>query len=300
MMNNYILKGMVAITCMVGLSSCLKNKNEQPDFSSTTPLIELPVNSPTGDGSPNSIPVSLTLSETPSDFKYYINYAAAEANPTDLKINLTLDTTLITRYNIAHPDPKDKIILLPAAAYNTTFTATIPAGQRKMEIPVTFRSILLSPAFNYGLPVTITDGAGVTISKNFGSMIIRVGVKNIYDGVYSMKGYVVRQDDTGGLMGYIKAGVTTDLVTDGVNSNGFTQYWANGGGIAGIDQTTLSVDPVTNKVKVFSKANSALVNLPGYDNRYDPATKTFYLSFYWGNGPTHRAATDTLTYVRAR
>lgn len=298
MMNNYILKGMVAITCMVGLSSCLKNKNEQPDFSSSTPLIELPVNSPTGDGSPNSIPVSLTLSEKPSDFKYYINYAAAEANPTDLKINLALDTTLITRYNIAHPDAKVK--LLPAAAYNTNFTATIPAGQRKMEIPVTFRSILLSPDTSYALPVTVTDGAGVTVSKNFGSMIIRVGVKNIYDGVYSMKGYVVRQDDTGGLMGYIKAGVTTDLVTDGVNSNGFTQYWANGGGIAGIDQTTLSVDPVTNKVKVFSKANAALVNLPGYDNRYDPATKTFYLSFYWGNGPTHRAATDTLTYVRSR
>ena len=298
MKNKYILKGILAITCMVGLSACLKNKNEQPDFSSSTPIIELPVNSPTGDGSPNSIPLSLTLSETPFNFKYYINYAAAEANPTDLKINLALDTMLITRYNIAHPDAK--LTLLPAAAYTTTLTATIPAGQRKMEIPVTFRSILLSPDTNYALPVTITDGAGVTVSKNFGSMIIRVGVKNIYDGVYSMKGYIVRGGDTDGLMGYTKAGITTELVTDGVNSNGFTQYWANGGGVGGIDGTTLVVDPATNKVRVYSKTNTALVNLPGYDNRYDPATKTFYLSFYWGTGPTNRAATDTLTYIRAR
>lgn len=288
----------MAITCMVGLSACLKNKNEQPDFSSTAPILEIPVNSPTGDGSPNSLSVALTQNDVPSEFKYYINYAAAEANPTDLNVKLSVDPTLIARYNTANPTAK--LALMPTAAYTTSLSATIPAGQRKMEIPVSFKSVLLNPDSTYGLPLTITDGAGVTISKNFGSMIIRVAVKNRYDGKYSMKGYVTRQGDTDGLNGPTVAGLTTNLITDGANSNTFTQFWANGGGVAGIDGTTLTVDPVTNKVRVFSKANSALVNLPGYDNRYDPATKTFYLSFYWGNGPAHRAATDTLTYIGPR
>jgi hypothetical protein len=43
-----------------------------------------------------------------------------------------------------------------------------------------------------------------------------------------------------------------------------------------------------------------LANTPGYDNRYDPATKTFYISFKWNASPTGRSTTDTLTYSKVR
>ena len=293
-----ILKWIVPALCVVVLSSCLKNKNEQPDFSSTAPTLELPVNTPAGDGSPNTLSTSLPLVDTPTDYFFYVNYAAADANPTDITVTLSVDLTVLERYNVAHPS--DSLTQVPSSAYTMPLTVTIPAGQRKVQIPVKFVSTLLNPDVSYGLPVTITDGAGVIISKNFASVVVKVAVKNKYDGVYTMTGNVVRENDNTGLNGPIVEGVTTNLVTDGANANGFTQYWANGGGIAGIDGTTLRVDPVTNKVTVFSKTNAALVNLPGFDNHYDPATRTFFLSFYWGNGPTHRAATVTLKFKGQR
>ena len=298
MKNKNILRWMAPVFCAAALSSCLKNINEQPDFSATAPVVELPVNSPTGDGSPNTLAVAIQQGDTPVEFDYYVNYAGSKVNATDVKVTLGMDASTLNRYNAAHSS--DNLTMLPSSSYTMPLTVTIPAGQRKVQVPVKFASASLSPDITYGLPVTITDASGVVISKNFGSVILKVSVKNRYDGIYSMKGNVVRQGDDGTLSGAIKSGITTTLVTDGANACGFTQYWANGGGIAGIDNTTLRVDPVTNKVTVFSKANPALTNLPGYDNRYDPATKTFYLSFYWGNGPTHRAATDTLTYIGPR
>ncbi len=47
-------------------------------------------------------------------------------------------------------------------------------------------------------------------------------------------------------------------------------------------------------------AKATLVNEPTYNNHYDPATKTFYISFLWGTFPNNRAATDTLTFNRPR
>lgn len=300
MKNKNILKWIVPVLCVVGLSSCLKNKNEQPDFSTGVPVIELPVDAPRGDGTPNTLSTSFAKADAPSDYYFMVNYAAAEANPTDIKVTLKIDPTLIPRYNNADSDTTNNVSLIPAAAFTMPLTVTIPAGQRKVKIPVKIVTALLSIDTTYALPVTITDASGITLSKNFTSVVVKVGIKNRYDGVYSMTGSVVRAGDTGGLQGPISEGVTTELITDGPADDQFTQYWANGGGVAGIDQTGLHVDPITNKVTVYSKTNAALVNLPTFDNRYDPATKTFYLSFYWGSGPTNRAATVTLKFLRPR
>lgn len=296
MKNKNILKWIVPVLCVVGLSSCLKNKNEQPDFSSVTPVVELPVGSPVGDGSVNSLSTSFTVSATPGDFSFYVNYAAPEANAKDLVVTLSVDPAALARYNTAHPD--DSLTVIPASGYTLSTTITIPAGQRKVEVPVKIITSTLDPTVTYGLPITITDASGVVLSKNFSSLVIKVALKNKYDGKYNFKGYVLREGDNV-LSGNFK-GYTASLVTDGVNAVTFSQIWATGGGVGGIDGLTISVNETTNKVTMKSKANGALVNAPGYDNRYDPATKTFYLSFFWGTGPTNRAATDTLTYSGTR
>ncbi|RYE26827.1 MAG: hypothetical protein EOP45_03125 [Sphingobacteriaceae bacterium] len=59
----------------------------------------------------------------------------------------------------------------------------------------------------------------------------------------------------------------------------------------------LAVDPATNKVTVSATGNSVLKNTAGYDNHYDPATRTFYLAFNWGTAPSTRIAVDTLVYT---
>jgi len=297
MKNKNILNGLIAMLCMIGLTSCLKNKNEQPDFSATTPVVEIPVGSPVGDGSVNSLSTSLIQKDTPTDYFYYINYAASSTKATDIKVTLSVDPTALAKYNAAHTDAP--LTIVPSNAFSMSTTITIPANTRRVQVPVKFVSTALDPALSYGLPVTITDASGEVISKNFGSVVINVAVRNRYDGKYSLKGYVFREGDTGGLTGFYK-GLSKDLSSNGANAVNFAQIWADGGGAGGIDGLTINVDPATNKVTMKSKGNATLANDPAYDNRYDPATKTFYISFKWGASPTSRSATDTLTYVSPR
>lgn len=300
-MKKNIFKWIVPALCVIGLSSCLKNKNEQPDFSATTPVVELPVNSPKGDGSPNSLDVGLSQSAASTDYFFMVNYAAAEANSKDVTVSLKVDPTLIPRFNDADEDVTNNVVILPSSAFSLPATVTIPAGQRKAKVPVKFMPGALDANLKYGLPVTITDASGVVISKNFASLVLNVAVKNKYDGVYSYTGNIFRVNETGGLAGPVKAGVTTNLSTNGSNAVMIEMHWADGGGVAGIDKTGFTIDPVTNKVTFFS-SNSNLVPTAGFDNRYDPATQTFYLSFEWSasGGPATRGATLVLKYTGPR
>jgi hypothetical protein len=75
--------------------------------------------------------------------------------------------------------------------------------------------------------------------------------------------------------------------------------WANGTAIGGIDNTYLTVDPVTNLVTMAS-SNATLKNTVGKVNKYDPAAKTFTLAFDWGTPPDTRVVTMTLTYTGPR
>jgi len=298
MKNKNIIKWVFPVLCVVGLSSCLKNKNLQPDFSATPPVVELPVASPTGDGSVNSLSTSLTQSDTPSTYSFFVNYAASSTKATDIIVSLAVSPAAIDNYNAAHADDAP-IVIMPAAAYTMPTKVTIPAGQRRVEVPITAVSKLLDPNFTYGIPVTITDASGEVISKNFASLVVKVAVKNQYDGKYSYKGYIFREGDPV-LSGFFK-GLTSELETNGANGLNFPNpVWSNGTGVGGIGGLTINIDPTTNKVTMKSKDNPTLGNTPGYDNRYDPATKTFYLSFKWGASPSSRAATDTLTYTGPR
>ncbi|MBB6498539.1 BT_3987 domain-containing protein [Pedobacter cryoconitis] len=294
-MRNNILKWTLPVLCVIGLSSCLKNKNAQPDFSSVTPVVEIPVNAPAGNGGGNSLIASFTVDPALSDYVFYVNYAAPAANANDLKITLAVDPTALATYNTTN---STTLPILPSNGYVVPTTVTIPAGQRKVQVPIKINTSVLDPTLAYALPITITDASGVIISKNFASLILNIVLKNKYDGKYNLKGSILRAGDnvlSGNFKGYSKS-----LTTFGVNSVQFGQIWADGSNTGGIDGLTLTVDPATNKVKVTSTTNAAVVNLPTYDNRYDPATKTFFVSFYWGTGPTNRAATDTLTYTGPR
>jgi hypothetical protein len=300
MKNKNIIKWIVPALCVVGLSSCLKNKNDQPDFSATTPVVELPVNSPTGDGSVNSLSTSLILADTPSHYLFYVNYAASKTKSTDIKVTLSIDPSLITNYNNAHPDEDStKLIkMIPADAFTMPLTVTIPAGQRRAQVPIELLSSKLDPSFTFGLPVTITDASGEVLSKNFSSLVVKVGVRNKYDGRYSYKGYIFREGDPV-LTGNFK-GLNSDLETNGATGLNFSPVWKDGGAVGAIGGLTININPTTNKVTMKSRDNASLTNDPAYDNRYDPETKTFYLSFKWGTSPNSRYTTDTLTYTGLR
>jgi hypothetical protein len=282
MKNENIVKWIIPVIFMVGLTSCLKNKNEQPDFSSATPIVEIPVNNPTGDGSPNSLQVSLVSNDTPSTFNFFVNYAAAKANATDLKLTLTIDTSYITKYNIAHPTAT--IIPMPPEAYTIPLSVTIPAGQRKLAVPVILKSTLLDPSATSGLPIVITDASGVVISKNFGAMILRVGVKNIYDGLYTVTGTMVDQANAA-----ITGRYPTDyyLQTESANSNSLFDFdysgtWGHqitsGGGASyyGSFSPIFTFDPNGNITSVVNYYGQPAGN--GRSARLDPTGENKFIT----------------------
>ena len=53
-----------------------------------------------------------------------------------------------------------------------------------------------------------------------------------------------------------------------------------GGGVGGVDNFRLYVDPVTNQTTMTALGNASLRNIPGKPNFYDPVTKTLS----WPNG----------------
>jgi hypothetical protein len=171
-----IFKWAIPALCVVGLSSCLKNKNDQPDFTGATPVVELPVNSPMGDGSVNSLSTSVIVADTPSHYVFYVNYAAPSTKATDINVSLSVNPSLIDNYNAAHSDDP-AIVMIPTAAVKMPAAVTIPAGERRAQVLVEFTSKSLNPSLTYGLPVTITDASGEEISRNFASVVVKVGVK---------------------------------------------------------------------------------------------------------------------------
>ena len=116
-----------------------------------------------------------------------------------------------------------------------------------------------------------------------------------------MKGYILR-DPYPDYTGWYK-NRTMKLATAGPNSVQITNllYWAPpsaSSSVGGIGNwvITISEASVPNPITLVDPANAAVKLLSTYPNRYDPATKTIYMSVYWGSGPTNRATTDTLTY----
>jgi len=291
----------VAIT---GLSSCLKDDkaNLTPDnspavveFSSST--TELAV-SPSG--------ANYALYEraydtgTSEDATFIVNYTGGAVAPRDIKVTFGVKAGAVQAY-VDERKNKDRITLvgyedMPANYYTLPTDAVIPKGERKVTIHVKVNTTLITDfSKSYILPLSITGADGATVSGNYGTILVKINRKNIYDGVYSDKGFIFRTPDPDGLGGNFK-GQSIPLATKSANSLAFTPLWNNGTTVGGISNVTINVDPATNKVTMTAD-QAALKNVAGYDNRYDPATKTFYLSFTWSST---RAHTDTLTYTGPR
>jgi hypothetical protein len=56
----------------------------------------------------------------------------------------------------------------------------------------------------------------------------------------------------------------------------------------------------TSTGAVTLSSSGGLINAPGYNTRYEAASKTFFISGTWGGGPSSRLLTDTLTYMSPR
>ncbi len=182
------------------------------------------------------------------------------------------------------------------------FTLTFEDMVKDLQIdgqPIPPDPSLITPGDNWIFTYvsTLADGRVVTNARN-----TNVAAANRWAGAYLLSSAVLREGDPV-LSGHF-SNLPWTLLTAGSKSviYGAIHPWADGSSlIGGIGPWLLTIDDSGGPdnpmpVVVSDAANAAVVNNPADFNRYEPSTKTFFISVYWGTGPTNRAAKDTLVY----
>jgi hypothetical protein len=234
-----------------------------------------------------------------------IQIAGGEAKE-DIQVTLAYDPAILGDYNTANGTTHEEA---PASLYTVLnegdsaggYIVTIPKGSS-----TGYLQIKLKPndflGFDYALGLKIVGvPKGYVISTNFNTGILAIGVKNEWDGIYSYKGFTLRAGDAT-LTGNF-SGKQMPLITKGAASVGFGGYalWGDGASGIAIGFPVLSLDLSSGPpYPVTITSDGGAYNAPGYDSRYDPDTRTFYISYTWGAGPASRLSTDTLTYIGPR
>lgn len=198
-----------------------------------------------------------------------------------------------------------------------TYTVTMAPGEFAKNIDIIIPdATVLDPSTTYALAFTIqTADADGQVSVNK-TIITTIGAKNEYDGIYSVvSGTVTRYtnpttvENPSTLNGSLAGNPDVWMITSGATSldippSGYVGafYWVAGSNsqVAGIDGLTVTVDPATNLTNIVSATNATLTNWAGKVNKYDPATKTFYLAFRWNPTANVREYEVVLKYKAAR
>jgi len=258
---------------------------------------------------------SFTITNLPGSqqVKIFVNIATDAVPTSDITLTVAVDAAALAVYNdqlkqayiAAHKDDVgyniNNFVPYVLCPNITAPTVVIKAGNRNGYCYATLTGAeTLSLTTPYVIPLTIKAATGgVMIAANKQSTFVQVPVANKWEGSYNMNYYALRAGDPV-LSGNVR-NLAWKLATSGAKSVTYfkTHLWGDGkGGIGGIGPWKITIDEsvVPNKLSIYDDANAAVVLNPAYNNRYDPTTKTFYLSVYWGTGPTNRAATDTLVY----
>jgi len=237
-------------------------------------------------------------------FKFLVNIATDELPASDVTLTFSIDLPAMAALNSELHSGETPVTwsyrLYPGATIIDQ-TLTIPAGTKRnayvhVRLP---RADTLNLNNKYMVPITITEvTGGVTIAANKKTVLYRLPVANKWEGTYKGKGYIIREGDPV-LSGRRKFNVK--LATLGSNSVAWTSthIWGDGiGGVGGIGvwEITINESVVPNTITLRDPSNAAVKLLSTYPNRYVPSERTFYISAYWGSGPTNRAETDTLVY----
>jgi hypothetical protein len=221
-----------------------------------------------------------------------IRLAADLPAPEDISVTLSLDNslTIISDYNTANGT---NLVQLPLNLYTLPngLTVTIPAGKRSVFIKFGTNTINFNASNTYalGFRIASVSKAGYTISGNFGNAIAAFAAKNKYDGVYDISWTNYHPTSN---PGYTGASDEIELHTSGPNS--CKMFWplvpaycapaVLGGGLGYFGSQspnyTVSATNAVTVQNVFPGAVTFYTMNSGFNSRYDPATRTFYVK--WG------------------
>ena len=287
-----IIYASLAVCLALTTTSCLKDKNQNSDFLNAKPDVFIEIKEATLGPRLAQPEVGVTaISTTPVietfDLCNVRVGGQTTANNTDIAYKVVVNNALLPA----------GIVALAAGSYTILNpTGVIPAGRDEVTIKIRVDKTSLGFSDTYGVGIKI-ESSNAKVNDNGNSYVSTYLVKNQYDGIYSIKGYTLRAGDapkTGNFccqeMGLATAGAN-DLEWEDLAP------WADLTGI-GVGVPSMSVNPTTNAVTMYN--GFPIGNAPGYNSRYVPNTRTFFVSFTWGAGPSARLSTDTLTYLRPR
>jgi Domain of unknown function (DUF1735) len=222
-----------------------------------------------------------------------VNLATSDPAQEDIKVTLTLNSTLVADYNTDNGTD----YLIPSGSMFTVLNAgvvTIPKGSHTGYLQIKFKpSDFLVGSWAFGYTISSIDKPGYIISGNLQNGIVALGAKNIYDGHYKSSGVFVHPAFPGNTWTFAD-GIFQDLVTSGPNS--VTTTPINTAAVSFGISLDITINPDNSLIEVL---NGVTTPTPNTDH-YDPATKTFFVSggYIGGTGP--RKYNATLTYVGPR
>lgn len=306
-------------------SGCLKDELADdeltfPDIKSSPNVVEL-----LGAREPVSQMISFAVSLISSDKDTTLNLqpvrlASDQPAPEDIQVELELVPSLLTTYNTA---TGSKLVAPAASLYRfpNGLTVTIPKGSREGPLNiVTKPSALVGPEYGLALRIKSVSNPKYLISGNHNSSVIIIGVRNKYDGVYTLKlkttGWAAYGISDNVTLTYpedismITSSATAVALYNPLFGTGFQPGFTSTGDPTGFGAATpvFTFDPATDKlVSVINSSppdsrNRTFELIPTVTtSRFDPATKTIYAAYYLKqNGRPNMSIFDTLTYKGPR
>ena len=315
----YKIFPILSVACMMTLTGCLTDTEYENGINGIKP------------GNNNFVEVHLTSSDTTNTgSRAYDQFNRDTTIVKFIPINLTsgpatsdvtvsfqlLDATnpIMASYiadGNAIPDPTKFVV------QNTGNKVVIPAGSSTAYIQVKFNPSSLGGFYIFGIKITAVSDPKYTIS-NLATGFIKFGIKNIYDGDYTMNGTLVDAAN-GGITGQYPAEVFLETV-DGTSVvmfeptiyGNFYHLISSGGSVSvyGSFAPVFKFDANNNVISVTNHygqpaANGRSAEIdPSGINKYDPATHKLSVS-YWMNQPSviagHRTHfVEVFTYLGKR
>ena len=316
----------LAAGLLVAASGCLKDKGfENQNYGIQITEVKA-VSFPQAAASP--LAYGLDVSATPQVIPGLVNLAIESNSNAEADLPITISNTTaadVAAYNAANPTTPVEI--LPSALWSVPTTITIPAGAKTATADITVSNTTsLDPNKFYAVGLTITNSpAGYQIAANQKKILIIFSVKNRYDGIYRLKAYANLGGNTSApYLVTTACGYGLELETTGPNTvrmsnqplwraNAFYDGFCNVNFDFAFDLATDKVSSVTSwsscppnaGIAVNFPATSAPagspanLGVPGYNSRYDAATRTIYVAMGLNNNPNW-VVVDTLIYCGPR
>lgn len=263
---NFISASALSLLFLTGLTGCLKDKiaDDQlanPSIDRNKKLIEIagPFTNTTSYTSTYALSLNASTKDTTANL-VVVRLASDQVASEDVQVTLELAPELIKAYN----DSTGNKYEVPASSLFTmsSLTVTIPKGSREGNITIkAIPNNLAGKAYAFGFRIKSVSSPDYIISGNLNNQVVIVGVKNKYDGVWTITGTFLDQTNAAFTGLYP---LEWDLVTSSANSivaydneqlgipghlflnNGSPTYYGNFGLVVNFDVATDKITSITN------------------------------------------------------